>query len=95
MKDDEITWGKKMIKVSLHFWTNNLPSSADLKTAWASGALHLVANEQRGIKPDMIHFHEIGDLIPKLSELLKRDGIKLVKQEKITEVDLSKVYEKK
>ena len=36
-----------MIKLSVHFWTNNLPKGADNKTAHDSGAIHIVANNAR------------------------------------------------
>lgn len=86
-KNDDITWGKKMIKVSIHFWTDKLPKSADRKTAWAAGTLHLAGNDQRGFKHDHVIFNDLkAELFPKLQQLLDKNGIKLVKQPAKTEI---------
>jgi hypothetical protein len=92
MAKQEISWGKRMIKVSIHFWTDSLPRGSDLKTAWAAGAIHMVANKQRGIKHDNVLFNHPEELLPKLQELVQRNGVKLVKPPKKTEpVDFSKI----
>ncbi len=92
MEQEEIGWGKKMIKVSIHFWTNNLPKGTDNKTAWASGAIHVVANKKRGLKHNHIFFNNKEDLLPKLQKLLESNGIRLIEHaEKFNVVDLSTV----
>jgi hypothetical protein len=95
MKNDDITWGKKMIKVSVHFWTNNLPHGTDDKTAWGGGAIHMMANKQRGLKHNHVFFNSMDEFIPKLQELLKRNEVRLIKQpDRFIEVDLSKLTQK-
>ncbi len=79
MTDEQVEWGKKMIKLSIHFWTNDLPRNSDLKTAWESGAIHIVANRKRGLEHDYLFFKDLTDLMPKLGLLLKRNGVKLKK----------------
>lgn len=91
-KNEDFEWGKKMIKISVQFWTNNLPKGTDNKTAWASGAIHMTANKHRGLKHNHIFFNRMEDFMPKLHELLKRNGVKLIKPpEKYVEVDISQI----
>jgi len=81
-----------MIKISVHFWTNDLPKGTDMKAAWASGAVHLVANKQRGLKHDHEFFNNLDEFFSKVHVLLKRNGVKLITApEKYVEVDLRKV----
>ncbi len=94
MVKTDIDWGKKMIKVSVHFWTNNLPRGSDNKTAWESGAIHMVANKQRGLKHEHVFFNGLQDFFPKLQELLKNQGVKLKMSEKVVDVDFSKLVPK-
>lgn len=77
--ETKLPWGYNMIRVSVKFWTDNLPrtAKADDKTAWAKGVITLPTNSHRGIKSDLIHFNNIDELMPKLKELLKRNDIKL------------------
>ncbi len=92
MQEDKISWGKKMIKVAIHFWTNNLPKGTDEKTAWAGGAIHMLANKQRGLKHNHVFFNNIEELLPKLQELLNRNGVKLIRPPaKYEIVDLTKI----
>lgn len=73
-------YGQNMIKVSIRFWTNNLPKGTDSKTAHDSGAIYIYKNEHKGIKPSMTHFKDINiDFLPKLFKLLKKEDIKLIK----------------
>ena len=91
MTREDISWGKKMIKVSIHFWTNNLPEGTDDKTAWASGAIHMLANKQRGLKHNHVFFNNKNELMPKLQELLKTNDVKLIRPpKKFEEVELDK-----
>lgn len=86
---EEIPWGKKMIKVSIHFWTDNLPSNVDEKTAWAKGTIHLTANKFRNLKHDHVIFNNKKSLIGKLNELLEKNNIKLAEpSERISIVKL-------
>ena len=93
MKDkEEIEWGKKMIKISVNFWTNGLPPKADKKTAWGSGAIHLIANKQRGLNHSVVFFNDMDEFFTKLGELLKRNNVKLLPPpESLTEIDFSKL----
>lgn len=94
-KKTELEWGKKMIKISVHFWTNNLPKGTDRKTAWDSGAIHIIANKGRGLKHDHVFFRGMQEFFPKLNELLKKNGVKLIRQpDEYIEVDLSKLNPK-
>ena len=91
-KEAKRRWGEDMIKISVQFWTNNLPRGADDKTAWSSGAIHMIANKSRGLSHNHIFFNNIDEFFPKLQELLNRNEVKLLKPpEKYAEVDLSKV----
>ena len=84
-------WGENMVKISVQFWTNNLPKGVDNgKTAWSSGAIHMIANKSRGLSHNHIFFNNMEEFFPKLQELLKRNGVKLIKApEKYVEIDLS------
>jgi hypothetical protein len=78
-----------MIKISVQFWTNNLPRNVDDKTAWSSGAIHMVANKSRGLKHNHIFFNNMEEFFPKLNELLKKNNVKLLKPpERLEQVDL-------
>lgn len=91
-KNNEFEWGKKMIKLSVHFWTNDLPKNTDRKTAWGSGAIHVVANKGRNLEHNHIFFNNFDEFLPKMAELLKRNNIKLIRPpEKFEEIDLMNV----
>lgn len=91
-KDVKRRWGENMIKISVQFWTNNLPRGTGDKTAWSSGAIHMIANRSRGLSHNHIFFNNIDEFFPKLQELLNKNGVKLLKPpEKYLEVDLGKV----
>ena len=77
-KKERGPYGKNMIKLSVKFWTNNLPKEADSKTAWASGTIHLLKNELKGIKPKMAFFNNLEEFPARLQKLLDDEGIKLV-----------------
>lgn len=95
MNNDNIEWGKKMIKISVQFWTNNLPNGTDDKTAWGSGAIHMIANKHRGLKHNHIFFNNMEDFLPKLQELLNKNNVKLIKQpDKFIEIDVGKIKAK-
>ncbi|MFH1200079.1 MAG: hypothetical protein V1708_03360 [Candidatus Micrarchaeota archaeon] len=88
-------WGENMIKISVQFWTNNLPKGADDKTAWGSGAIHMIANESRGLSHNHVFFTNMEDFFPKLNELLNRNGVKLIMPpEKYVPVDFSRLSAK-
>lgn len=91
MPRQEIEWGKRMIKISVQFWTNDLPKDVNNKTAWARGAIHMIANKQRGLKHNHVFFNNEDDLLPKIQELLNKNGVKLIKPPaKYDVVDLGK-----
>ncbi len=77
-----------MIKVSVKFFTDNLPKSSkvDDKTAWGVGVITLPKNTSRGIEPDLIIFNSTEELLPKMQELLDRNSIKLVRPTKKVEM---------
>ena len=77
--DDEISWGKKMIKVSINFFTDRLPEDVDNKTAWAYGTINLIANKKRGLKHSNVFFNGQEEFMPKFKELLDKNGVKLLK----------------
>lgn len=88
----EPTWGKRMIKVSVRFWTDSLPDDADNKTAWEYGQIDLIGNAHKGIKSDQIFFDRMTDLVPKIGKLFTRNGIKLKKRVvKSDELDFNKL----
>ncbi|MCD4666816.1 hypothetical protein K8R47_03330 [archaeon] len=76
----KLPWGYNMIKISIKFWTNNLPKDKDVddKTSWDSGVLTIPKNTHRKLDLDSIMFNSLEEIIPKLKVLLKRNGIKLV-----------------
>ena len=85
-------WGENMVKISVQFWTNNLPKGADDgKTAWSSGAIHMIANKSRGLTHNHIFFNNIDEFLPKMQELFRKNGIKLIQSQKYSEVDLNRV----
>jgi hypothetical protein len=91
VKNNKFGWGSKMIKVSIHFFTNDLPIGIDneTKTAWARGAIHMVANKSRGLKHNHIFFTDKNDIIPKMNALLKQNGVTLIEaQHKYKTVEL-------
>mgnify|MGYP001569525393 CR=1 FL=1 len=90
-ENDEIEWGKKMIKISVKFWTDNLPRGVDKKTAWAKGTVHMIANPHRGLKHDTLFFNTKEQLLSKIQELLKKNGVKLIETSGYVEVDLSRL----
>lgn len=71
--------GYNMIKVVTKFWTSNLPSNVDDKTAHASGVIYLPANKFRGIKADMERFWSLDEYLKMFQKLIDRNNIKLVK----------------
>ena len=84
-------WGERMIKFTVQFWTNDLPRGTDNRTAWASGAIHVVAMKSRGIKHDHIFFRNMEEFNIKFQELMDKHKIKLVKPpEKFEHVRLDK-----
>jgi small-conductance mechanosensitive channel len=88
-KGEKIEYGEKMIKVSIRFWTDGLPKSANRKTAWAKGVVYLNYNKARAIGPDHLMFNDSTELLQKIQELLKRNDVKLVMpSEKVSEVSL-------
>jgi len=62
----EAKHGKKMIEVSLRFWTNDLAESKDKikpKHAWSSGVVRMQGNESHGIVPgNPKPFHSLLDV---------------------------------
>ena len=82
-------WGQRMIKFTIQFFTNNLPRNSDDRTAWDSGAIHIVGMESRNIKHDHVFFHGREELLPKLQELMDRHQIKLVTSEKTKQVRIA------
>ena len=72
--NDDLEWGKKMVKLSVQFWTNDLPRGSDKKTAWESGAIHVIANKGRGLKHNHIFFRDLREFMPKMAELLNKNG---------------------
>lgn len=78
-----------MIKVSIHFFTNNLPIESDLKTAWAKGAIHMMANKARGLEHNHVFFYSAEEIPKKIQELLDRNKVTLVRPpEKVEKVKL-------
>lgn len=78
-----------MIKFTVQFWTNNLPRGSDNKTAWGSGAIHIVAMKSRGIGHDHIFFNNMEEFLPKFQELMNKHGVKLIQSERIKEVKMA------
>jgi hypothetical protein len=88
----DIGWGKKMIKVTIRFWTDGLGTDADKKTAWEYGTLTINANNQRGIYADHVFFNTLNDLTKQLGQLLKRNEITLRKRpNKSHNIDYDKI----
>ncbi|MDO8609572.1 MAG: hypothetical protein Q7R95_03410 [bacterium] len=80
MKTKRGTYGKKSIKVSVYFYTNDLPKDFDKdKTAWEQGTILLNGNKDKKINSDTIRFNFNDDFLMKFNELLSKNGIKLIK----------------
>ena len=77
------TYGKKMIRFSVQFWTSELPKNSDKKTAWASGVINLPKNEHKDLKPDMIRFRNLEEFTSRFQELLERNKITLIEKKGI------------
>jgi hypothetical protein len=77
----EAKHGKKMIEISLRFWTNDIAKSKGEivpKHAWSSGVVRVQGNESHGIvsgnpKP----FHSLLDVGAVVEAVLVSHGIKL------------------
>lgn len=92
---NEIPYGEKTLKVSVYFWTNSIPEKENKqKTAWAKGFIVLAAKKSRGIVGDKIAFNNPGELIKKMDELLSRNNVKLVWEEKLPPVKLAERVKK-
>lgn len=88
-KKENGKWGSKMLKFTVQFWTNNLPKGTNNRTAWDSGAIHIVANKSRGIKHDHVFFNNAEEFMTKFRELRQKHDIKLItRPEKFVEVKL-------
>ncbi len=86
---EKAKWGERMIKFTVSFFTNNLPRTADNRTAWASGAIHIVAMKSRGISHDHIFFNSMGEFMPRFQELMDRYNIKLLQAERTKQVKMA------
>lgn len=84
-KKEKLPWGARTIRTVLYFWTDELPTTTDKKTGWARGTIALPANKHRGIEADEIKFNDKTELLSKLQELLDRNKIKLIRNEKVVE----------
>lgn len=71
-------YGKNMIRLTVKFFTNNLPKGADEKTAWVTGVIHVLKNELKGIKPKQIFFRDLEDFPKKMQQILDESGIRLI-----------------
>jgi len=77
--NEDIKWGKKMIKISIQFFTNEIPENLGLKTAWAKGAIHMVANKQRGLEHNHVFFYNAEEIPKKIQVLLDKNDVTLVR----------------
>jgi hypothetical protein len=77
----EAIHGKKMIEVSLRFWTNNISSEAGKiipKHAWAAGVVRVQGNESHGIiSGNPRPFHSLLDVGAVVEAVLVNHGITL------------------
>ena len=75
----EAKHGKKMIEVSLRFWTNDLAESKDKikpKHAWSSGVVRMQGNESHGIVPgNPKPFHSLLDVGAVIEAVLISHGV--------------------
>jgi hypothetical protein len=77
----EAKHGKKMIEISLRFWTNDIsdePGKVVPKHAWTSGVVRIQGNESHGIVPgNPIPFHSLLDIGSVVEKVLLNHGIVL------------------
>jgi hypothetical protein len=73
----KMPYGDNTIEISIKFWTDHLPEDSDLKTAHMKGVVYLPLNKSRGIQPAEVKFNNRDEFIPKIFELLEKNGIKL------------------
>ena len=70
-----------MLKFSVQFFTNNLPKGTNKKTAWSSGAVHILSDSVKGIKHDHEFFDLAkGDFLKKFEKLAKKHGVEFITQ---------------
>jgi hypothetical protein len=77
----EAKHGKKMIEVSLRFWTNDIseePGKVIPKHAWTSGVVRIQGNESHGIVPGSpLPFHSLLDIGSVIEKVLLNHGVVL------------------
>jgi len=77
----EAKHGKKMIEVSLRFWTNDISEDHGKvipKHAWTSGVVRIQGNESHGIVPgNPLPFHSLLDIGSVIEKVLLNHGIVL------------------
>ncbi len=79
---EEIPHGDKMIAFKVRFWTTNLTNK---KMAWNKGAITVVTNRSRGLRntpENHVFFRSIEELPGAIREILKKNDIALVSEEK-------------
>ena len=93
--ENNIERGDKTIKLSINFWTNNVPTT-NLKTCWDTGSVHAVSNRSRGIVKtgNPIPFNSFNNpergktLLEAITDLLKKQGITVLEDHKNNEVKI-------
>ena len=86
-RHQDIPHGEKTIKLSIKFFTNNLPTT-NVKTAWDSGVVHVVTSRSRGLRQigNPIPFNSIANpkkkptLLEAVAKELKNQGITLLEE---------------
>jgi hypothetical protein len=78
----EIPHGDKVIKIEVHFWTDDLISNKEMripKVAWDYGTLHILKNDGHGIeRSDPIHFSSLSELTNTIENAFGERGVKLL-----------------
>jgi hypothetical protein len=93
MSENKAPWGKRMFKVSIHFWTNGLPKPESGRLAWDSGTVHIHSGRTQDATPAMVHFHGHEQLLSAIQGLLDEQELKLVAERRIVnQKGKAKVY---
>lgn len=82
--------GRKTLKVSVVFWTNNIAKmDGEIKPrhAWGAGIVRLKANRLHGVRKQEDHFYSIEELGEKIKKILRSAKVKLHKHRRSENIE--------
>lgn len=85
IEEREAEYGKRMIEVKVRFWTDSIAEGEGKilqKVCWESGVVRMERNNVHGIIPEYpVPFNSMTEILPKIEQVLKIHGIKVVRKE--------------